>query len=128
MKPTLLVMAAGMGSRFGGAKQIEPVGPNGETLLDYSVFDAIRAGFDRVVFIIRKDFEAVFRERLHTVWSEVWGDRRQELVFIGRGMDRAAITAALDACLVGSAETPRFDPDAYRHLPDPFPAWRRAAA
>lgn len=64
MKPTLLVMAAGMGSRFGGAKQIEPVGPNGETLLDYSVFDAIRAGFDRVVFIIRKDFEAVFRERV----------------------------------------------------------------
>lgn len=64
MKPTLLVMAAGMGSRFGGAKQIEPVGPNGETLLDYSVYDAIRAGFDRVVFIIRKDFEAVFRERV----------------------------------------------------------------
>ena len=57
-------MAAGMGSRFGGAKQIEPVGPGGETLLDYSVFDALRAGFDRVVFIIRKDFEAVFRERV----------------------------------------------------------------
>jgi len=64
MKPTLLVMAAGMGSRFGGAKQIEPVGPNGETLLDYSVHDALRAGFDRVVFIIRTDFEAVFRERV----------------------------------------------------------------
>ncbi len=64
MKPTLLVMAAGMGSRFGGAKQIEPVGPHGETLLDYSVFDALRAGFDRVVFIIRRDFEAVFRERV----------------------------------------------------------------
>lgn len=64
MKPTLLVMAAGMGSRFGGAKQIEPVGPSGETLLDYSVYDALRAGFDRVVFIIRKDFETVFRERV----------------------------------------------------------------
>jgi hypothetical protein len=57
-------MAAGMGSRFGGAKQIEPVGPSGETLLDYSVYDALRAGFDRVVFIIRKDFESVFRERV----------------------------------------------------------------
>lgn len=64
MRPTLLVMAAGMGSRFGGAKQIEPVGPHGETLLDYSVFDALRAGFDRVVFIIRRDFEALFRERV----------------------------------------------------------------
>jgi hypothetical protein len=64
MKPTLLVMAAGMGSRFGGAKQIEPVGPAGETLLDYSVYDALRAGFGRVVFIIRHDFEAVFRERV----------------------------------------------------------------
>jgi hypothetical protein len=62
MKPTLLVMAAGMGSRFGGLKQVEPFGPGGETLLDYSVFDAARAGFGRVVFVIRRDFEQVFRD------------------------------------------------------------------
>jgi UTP-glucose-1-phosphate uridylyltransferase len=61
-KPTLLVMAAGMGSRYGGLKQIDPVGPSGETLMDYSIFDAIRAGFDKVVFIIRKDIEAPFKE------------------------------------------------------------------
>jgi NDP-sugar pyrophosphorylase family protein len=62
MKPTLLVLAAGMGSRYGGLKQIDPMGPNGETVLDYSVFDAIRAGFGRVVFIIREDFADAFRE------------------------------------------------------------------
>ena len=60
-KPTLLVLAAGMGSRYGGLKQIDPMGPNGETILDYSVFDAIRAGFGRVVFIIRHDFAEAFR-------------------------------------------------------------------
>ncbi len=61
MKPTLLVLAAGMGSRYGGLKQMDPMGPNGETVLDYSVFDAIRAGFGKVVFIIRKDFEDAFK-------------------------------------------------------------------
>ena len=55
-------MAAGMGSRYGGLKQIDPVGPGGETLLDYSVFDALRAGFTRVVFVIRRDIEKAFRE------------------------------------------------------------------
>jgi len=64
MAPTLLVLAAGMGSRYGGLKQIDPVGPSGETVLDYAVFDAIRAGFGRVVFIIRRDFEALFREKI----------------------------------------------------------------
>lgn len=54
-------MAAGMGSRYGGLKQVDPVGPSGETLLDYSIYDAMRAGFDRVVFVIRKDIEAAFR-------------------------------------------------------------------
>ncbi|HTS17787.1 MAG TPA: sugar phosphate nucleotidyltransferase [Verrucomicrobiae bacterium] len=62
MQPTLLVMAAGMGSRYGGLKQIDPVGPNGETIIDYSVYDALRAGFARLVFIIRRDIEAPFRE------------------------------------------------------------------
>ena len=61
---TLVVMAAGVGSRYGGLKQIDPVGPSGEVVLDYSVFDALRAGFGRVVFIIRKDIEEAFRERI----------------------------------------------------------------
>ncbi|HKN20332.1 MAG TPA: sugar phosphate nucleotidyltransferase [Terracidiphilus sp.] len=60
--PTLLVLAAGMGSRYGGLKQIDPVGPAGETIIDYSIFDALRAGFGKVVFVIRKDIEEAFRE------------------------------------------------------------------
>ena len=64
MKPTLVVLAAGMGSRYGGLKQIDPVGPSGEAILDYSVFDAHRAGFGKVVFIIRRDIEQVFREQV----------------------------------------------------------------
>jgi NDP-sugar pyrophosphorylase family protein len=64
MAPALLVLAAGLGSRYGGLKQIEPVGPSGETLLDYAVFDALRAGFGRVVFVIRRDFEEVFRAKV----------------------------------------------------------------
>lgn len=64
MASTLLVLAAGMGSRYGGLKQMDPVGPAGETLLDYAVFDSLRAGFGRVVFVIRRDFEALFREKV----------------------------------------------------------------
>ena len=63
-KPTLVVLAAGMGSRYGGLKQVDPVGPSGEAILDYSVFDAVRAGFGKVVFIIRKDFEAEFKAKV----------------------------------------------------------------
>ncbi|WP_423127309.1 nucleotidyltransferase family protein [Gaoshiqia sp. Z1-71] len=66
MKPTLLILAAGMGSRYGGLKQIEPVGPSGETILEYSVFDAIRAGFGKVVFVIRKSFADDFKLRFES--------------------------------------------------------------
>ncbi len=62
MKITLLVLAAGMGSRYGGLKQLDQVGPSGETLMDYSIYDAIRAGFDKVVFVIRRDIEAEFKK------------------------------------------------------------------
>jgi hypothetical protein len=62
IQPTLIVLAAGMGSRYGGLKQMDPMGPNGETVLDYSVFDALRAGFGRVVFIIREDFADAFKQ------------------------------------------------------------------
>src|SRR5580658_4447964 len=60
--PTLLIMAAGMGSRYGGLKQIEPVGPSGEAIIDYSIYDALRAGFGKLVFILRKEIEQAFRE------------------------------------------------------------------
>jgi hypothetical protein len=61
-RPSLLVLAAGMGSRYGGLKQIDPVGPAGETIIDYSIYDALRAGFAKVVFVIRHDLEQPFRE------------------------------------------------------------------
>ena len=61
-KPTLLVLAAGMGSRYGGLKQIDPVGPADETIIDYSIYDAMRAGFGKLVFVIRKDIEQQFKE------------------------------------------------------------------
>ncbi|MDM8527775.1 sugar phosphate nucleotidyltransferase [Anaerolineales bacterium HSG24] len=64
MKPTLLVLAAGMGSRYGGLKQIDPIGPHGEAILDYSVYDAIRAGFGKLVFVIRHDIDQPFREKI----------------------------------------------------------------
>ncbi|MEN8116300.1 MAG: sugar phosphate nucleotidyltransferase [Bacteroidota bacterium] len=65
MKPTLLILAAGMGSRFGGLKQVEPIGPYGEAIIDYSIYDAIRAGFGKVVFIIRESFADAFKEKFN---------------------------------------------------------------
>ena len=75
---TLLVMAAGMGSRYGGLKQLDEVGPSGETIIDYSVFDAIKAGFSKVVFIIRKDFEDEFKTKISNKFSN---DIQVEFVF-----------------------------------------------
>lgn len=76
MKPTLLILAAGMGSRYGGLKQIDPVGPAGQTILDYSVYDAKRAGFGKVVFIIRKDieddFKSVFADKFSKTIALEW--------------------------------------------------------
>ena len=80
---TLLVLAAGMGSRYGGLKQIDPVGPNGETIIDYSIYDAIRAGFGKVVFVIRKDIEEYGLLKITEKGQKflkkpvsTWGDRK----------------------------------------------------
>ena len=78
MQKTLVVMAAGMGSRFGGLKQIEPVGPNGEFIIDYSAYDAKRAGYDKIVFVIKKEIEEVFRE---TIGKRLEGKIKVEYVF-----------------------------------------------
>lgn len=78
MKPTLYILAAGMGSRYGGLKQLDGVGPQGQTIMDYSIFDALRAGFGKVVFVIRKDFEKDFREK---ILSKYEGHVPVEVVF-----------------------------------------------
>src|SRR5258707_10692685 len=76
--PTLLVLAAGIGNRYGGLKQIDPVGPHGETIIDYSIYDALRAGFAKVVFVIRKDIEHAFK---HAVGARFEGHIAVEYVF-----------------------------------------------
>ena len=78
MKPTLFVLAAGMGSRYGGLKQLDPLGPQGQTIMDYSIYDAIQSGFGKVVFVIRKDFEKDFREK---ILSKYEGHIPVEVVF-----------------------------------------------
>ena len=78
MKPTLLLLAAGMGSRYGGLKQLDGLGPNGETIMDYSIYDAIKAGFGKIVFVIRKDFEKNFKEK---ILSKYEGHIPAKLVF-----------------------------------------------
>jgi hypothetical protein bfra3_23222 len=78
MKPTLFILAAGMGSRYGGLKQLDGLGPSGETIMDYSVYDALRAGFGKIVFVIRHDFEQEFRDK---VISKYEGHVPVEVVF-----------------------------------------------
>ena len=92
MQKTLVVMAAGMGSRFGGLKQIEPVGPNGEFIIDYSAYDAKRAGYDKVVFVIKKEIEDVFKE---TIGKRLEGKIKveyafQEIMDVPEGMENIA--------------------------------------
>ena len=64
MKPTLFLLAAGMGSRYGGLKQLDTLGPQGQSIMDYSIYDAIKAGFGKIVWVIRRDFEQQFREQI----------------------------------------------------------------
>ena len=94
MKPTLFVLAAGMGSRYGGLKQLDGLGPNGETIMDYSIYDAIRGGFGKVVFVIRKDFEQDFREK---ILSKYENHIPVELVF--QALDATALLYWVPNCL-----------------------------
>jgi len=87
MKPTLLILAAGLGSRYGGLKQIDPVGPNGEIIIDYSIYDAIKAGFGKIVFVIQHYFEDAFRKKI--------GSKFDNLI------ETAYAYQELDACLDG---------------------------
>jgi NDP-sugar pyrophosphorylase family protein len=92
MSLSLVVLAAGMGSRYGGLKQIDPVGPSGETVLDYAVFDARRAGFTRVVFVIRRDFEALFREKIGARYAG-----RMEVDYVFQSLDQVPAGFAVPA-------------------------------
>lgn len=88
MKTALVIMAAGIGSRFGGGiKQLEPVGPNGEIIMDYSIHDAIEAGFNKIVFIIRKDIEADFREVIGERIEAVCAQRDVEVAYAFQSLD-----------------------------------------
>ena len=83
MQSTLLVMAAGMGSRYGGLKQLDAVGPGGETIIDYSIHDALRTGFTRLVFVIRRDIEAPFREAIGRKF-----EKRAAVAYVFQELDR----------------------------------------
>ena len=103
MKPTLFILAAGMGSRYGGLKQLDGLGPSGETIMDYSVYDALRAGFGKIVFVIRHDFEQEFRDK---VISKYEGHIPVDVVFqdinnIPGGQHVRRITAILRSALCG---------------------------
>lgn len=83
MKPTLIILAAGMGSRYGGLKQMDGVGPNGETILDYSVYDAVRGGFGKVVFVVRKNFRKEFEQKIAQKYNN-----HIEVAFVEQELDK----------------------------------------
>ena len=90
MKPTLLVLAAGMGSRYGGLKQMDGLGPNGETIIDYSIYDAVKAGFGKVVYIVRESFKDQFEESVRNKYRNVRcaDGTPLEFVFVTQELDR----------------------------------------
>lgn len=88
MQPTLLIMAAGMGSRYGGLKQLDGVGPRGEVIMDYSIYDALRAGFGKVVFVVRRSFEESFRAFTRRFGARVrYATVEQEIEYVPAGYD-----------------------------------------
>ena len=90
MKPTLLVLAAGMGSRYGGLKQMDGVGPSGETIIDYSIYDAVNAGFGKVVYIVRESFKEQFEQTVREKYSNVrcFDGSPLEFVFVTQELDK----------------------------------------
>lgn len=90
MKPTLLVLAAGMGSRYGGLKQMDGLGPNGETIIDYSIYDAVQAGFGKVVYIVREYFKAQFEQTVRQKYANVRciDGEPLEFVFVTQELDK----------------------------------------
>ena len=117
MKPTLLILAAGMGSRFGGLKQVEPVGPNGEAIIDYSIYDAIRSGFGKVVFIIRESFADAFKEKFAAAGMTRFGSGWAWLI-VKDGKLEVSSTPNQDNPLMDVAEvkgTPVLGADVWEH-------------
>jgi UTP-glucose-1-phosphate uridylyltransferase len=117
MSSTLLILAAGMGSRYGGLKQLDPVGPSGETLLDYSVFDAIRAGFNRVVFVIRRDFDTEFRARIGSRY-----ENHIEVDYVYQGLDTLPAGCSVPATRTKPLGTGHAIWCARNHVKTPFAA------
>ena len=93
-KTTLVILAAGIGSRFGGIKQLAPVGPSGEIIMDYSIYDALEAGFNKIVFIIRKDIEEDFRRIMVTVSQTSQKSNMSFRTFVISRMDSLSRKAA----------------------------------
>lgn len=90
MTPTLLVLAAGMGSRYGGLKQMDGLGPNGETIIDYSIYDAVKAGFGKVVYIVREYFREQMEEAVKTKYKDVKcaDGKPLEFIFVTQELDK----------------------------------------